>query len=94
MCTRTHRYTAAIPGQLSRYSGPDEAPAIEALLSTGTDGGEEGYVTAEHEDGTTCPAEGDRIADAAEAVLAERDALAAQGLPVSMASESPRKADR
>ena len=91
-CSRTHRYTVGIPGQISRYTGPDEAPAIEALLSTGTGTGsgtgEEGYVTAEHEDGSTCPAEADCIADAAETAADLNETVIHDGL--TWCAEGPK----
>jgi hypothetical protein len=49
MCDRgNHRYTVEVIGQPVRYAGGNAEEALHALLTIDVDGGEEGYVVAEH----------------------------------------------
>jgi len=61
MCEREHLYTVVILGQPARNTRGDSRAARDLLLSIDTDNGEEGYVIANHDDDTYCPAESNRI---------------------------------
>lgn len=86
MCDRSHTYTIEAIGQRARYVGDSDQEAVSALLGIDIDGGEEGYVVAEHFTDDIgagartayCSAESGRIEGEAVRVRADFDAQAAR----------------
>lgn len=73
----SHHYTVEVVGKPVRYAGTSEDEAVSALLTISPDCDEEGYVVAEHADAGVsvyCPAESNRIENAAIASAADMEA--------------------
>jgi hypothetical protein len=63
-CGKPHRYTVEVAGHPARYAGADQAAAVSALNGIDIDGGEEGWVVAEHvtrHATVHCPGESNRL---------------------------------